>query len=411
MMNKQFYNPLLTALSLVELFSLTSCDTNNAEKTKQHPNVLFIAIDDLNTCPDLCKGELSVRTPNLDKLARQGVLFNNAHCAAPASNPSRASVMTGIAPYHSGVYLNWQDWRDCKRFKNWTTLPQHFKDNGYETYGGGKLYHACTLEPFMYEGFLDARPWDEYFPSKHQQLPYEITPENQPAHGNPKFYNGFYDWEEMDISTDDMADAKTVAWACKQLKRKHDKPLFLGVGIYRPHIPWYTPKKYYDRLPLDSVKLPEIVENDLDDVPKAGQAMCNRAWHKWFLETNNWKNGVRAYEASVCFMDDMLGRLFKTLKESPMAKNTIVVLWSDHGYHLGQKEHWEKFALWEQTTRVPFVIVTPDGMTDVKGGVCQQPVSLLDIYPTLCDLCGIPSTQKLDGLSLRALLNHPETQT
>lgn len=373
------------------------------------PNVLFIAIDDLNSCLEGMNGETTVPTPHMNTLAQKGVLFLNAHCAAPACNPSRTGVMSGLAPATTGVYLNSQDWRANDILKRWVTLPQHFHDHGYETRGGGKLYHAATLSEGGYAGFIDPRPWDEYFPSQSRQMPAEVLPARVPANGNKAFYGGFFDWAELDIAPDDMADAKVVAWAASHLSRQHDKTLFLGVGIYRPHVPWYTPRAYFDRHPLARVKLPEVRKNDLDDVPDAAKTALKTSWHQWLVENRKWAAAVQGYYASVSFADDMVGRLLQALERGPLAGNTIVVLWSDNGYHLGQKQHWEKFALWEQTTRVPLIIATPGGAQ--AGRICHQAVSLLDLYPTLNELCGLPTSAKLDGASLVPLLRDPDRQT
>lgn len=372
-------------------------------------NVLMIAIDDLNTCPHVFKGETTVHTPNIEKLAKKGVLFLNAHCAAPACNPSRAAVMSGVAPATSGVYLNSQDWRNNQMLKDWTTMPHHFHANGYKTMGGGKLYHAASLSQQVYTGFLDPRPWDEFFPSKERQMPEEVKPPRVPMNSSKEFYGGRFDWAPLDIETAEMADAKVVAWACEQLSQKHGKPLFLACGIYRPHIPWWTPKAYFDKHPLESIQLPEVLENDLDDVPQAGKAKLKNSWHQWILDHNQWEKAVQGYYASVSFTDDMIGRLLAAVENGPMADNTVIVLWSDHGYHLGQKQHWEKFALWEQTTRVPFIVAAP-GVSNA-GKSCDQPVSLLDVYPTLSELCGIAPTEKLDGQSLVPLLKNPGKET
>ncbi len=392
---------LSLSLSLALFLSISSAQS-------QRSNVLFIAIDDLNTCPEGFHGETTVHTPNLAKLAEMGVRFTNAHCAAPACNPSRASVMTGLAPATSGVYLNSQDWRANRVTENRTTLPQHFRDHGYRTLGGGKLYHSASLSGGMHEGYLDARPWDEYYPSKNQQLPDEVEPPRIPMNGSPKQYRGYMDWAALDIETDEMADAKVVAWAETRLARKHDKPLFLAVGIYRPHIPWWTPQEYFDRNPIEDVELPKVIHNDLADVPDAGKAMRKQGWHDWMEANGKWREAVQGYNASVSFTDDMVGRLLAALENGPMADNTIVVLWADHGYHLGQKEHWEKFALWEQTTRVPLIVAAPGFQ---RGQNCPEPVSLLDIFPTLNELCGIPLSTRLDGVSLVPLLQNPETKT
>jgi len=396
-------------VGLAIAWAILACSVEAHSAEDGRPNVLFIAIDDLNSCLSAMDGETTVATPHLDALAERGVLFTNAYCAAPACNPSRTGVMTGLAPSTSGVYVNAQDWRENELLKNWVTVPHHFQNHGYKTLGGGKLYHAASLSKQGYTGFLDPRPWDEYFPSKQRQMPQEVLPEKVPTNTHQDFYGGRFDWAELEIEPNEMADAKVVAWAERQLGRKHDKPLFLAVGIYRPHIPWYTPKCYFDEHPIDRVILPEVVENDLDDIPHAGTTKLKRRWHQWLVEHNKWEAAVRGYSASVSFADDMIGRLVMALENGPLADDTIVVVWADHGYHLGQKEHWEKFALWEQTTRVPLIVAAPG--VGRAGKTCREPVSLLDIYPTLNELCNLASVEDLDGKSLVPLLRAPTVVT
>lgn len=314
--------------------------------------------------------------------------------------------MTGVSPSTSGVYYNAQDWRQCENLKEIVTLPQHFRNHGYRVMGGGKLYHAASLSEWAHEGYLDPKPWHEYFPSKSQQLPIEVKPEIFPLNGSKQFYRGYFDWASLDIADSEMGDAKVVNWAEKQLSTPHEKPLFLAVGIYRPHIPWYTPAKWFEQYPIESVSLPEIRQADLADVPQAGQAMARRAWHEWMSKNDKWQEAVQAYLASVSFADAMVGRLLKALDDGPCADNTVIVLWSDHGYHLGQKEHWEKFALWEQTTHVPLIVSAPNSAQ--AGRKCERPASLLDIYPTLVDLCQLKPVKHLEGQSLTPLLREPE---
>lgn len=403
--------PTVTRHLLLFHWALVICHWSFAESPRDSapPNVLFIAIDDLNACLEGMGGETTVATPHTNRLARSGTLFTNAHCAAPACNPSRVAVMTGLAPATSGLYLNQQDWRESERLQKVTTLPQHFKNHGYKTLGGGKLYHAASLNPKMFAGYIDTRPWDDYFPAKGTQLAPEVVPDQIPTNGSPDQYRGYMDWAALDIDNAEMGDAKVVAWAEEQLSQPHDQPLFLAVGIYRPHIPWYTPKKYFDLHPLDQIELPEIRPNDLDDVPAAGQDMARRHWHEWIAGNGKWAEAVQGYSASVSFTDDMVGRLLTALNQGPLAENTVIVLWSDHGYHLGQKEHWEKFALWEQTTRVPLIVAAPGKFQ--TGRLSAQAVSLLDIYPTLAELCGIPSNEPLDGSSLTPLMRDPDQTT
>ncbi|MEM7479371.1 MAG: sulfatase-like hydrolase/transferase, partial [Planctomycetota bacterium] len=296
------------------------------------PNVLFIAVDDLNNYALGLNDQASVATPNLERLAARGTLFTNAHCAAPGCNPSRVSVLTGMAPYNSGVYLNSQDWRASDRLKNVVTLPQHFRDAGYKVIGGGKLYHAANLREAMLEGYFDPWPWHEYFPSKSRQLADEAVPAKQSINGSNEFYGGRFDWDALNISDDEMGDGKVVSWAEKQLAKKHSTPLFLSVGIYRPHIPWYTPKKWFDKHPLDTINLPRDVAEDLEDLPDPAINLLRQPWQEWIEDNDKWREATQAYQASVSFADAMVGRLLKALDEGPLAENMIVVLWSDHGY-------------------------------------------------------------------------------
>lgn len=373
------------------------------------PNVLFIAIDDLNNWAAGLSEYGDAKTPHIDRLTQRGVLFTNAHCAAPACNPSRASVMTGVAPSTSGVYFNWQDWRECRNLKGITTLPAYFRNHGYKVLGGGKLYHAANLSEWALAGYLDPEPWRDYFPSKTRQLADEFVPPGHAINGSNKHYGGRLDWNALDIDDSQMGDGEVVAWAEQQLSLKHDSPLFLAIGLYRPHIPWYTPKKWFDEYPLASVRLPKIQADDLDDVPAAGQEMARRAWQSWIAGNRKWDEAVQAYLASVSFADAMVGRLLKALDDGPHAENTVIVLWSDHGYHLGHKEHWEKFALWEQTTQVPLIVVETNSRQ--RAARCSRPVSLLDIYPTLVELCGLKPLDHLDGASLTPLLKTPDAKS
>jgi arylsulfatase A-like enzyme len=374
--------------------------------TQKPPNVLFIAIDDLNDSIDMLDGNLSVKTPAMDELASRGTLFTNAHCSSPACNPSRTSLLTGVRASSSGVYENMQNWRECTNLEGKPTLPEYFKSQGYKTIGGGKLFHAHSFTRKALSGFPHPEAWDEYYPSKDQQMPAEVWPENWPVNSFKKLYGGHFDWGAMDIDDAEMGDAKVVAWAEKQLSQQHDGPVFMTVGIYRPHVPWYVPNKYFDMHPLEETALPTVMEGDLDDVPPVGQKFARVSWQKWMVDNGKWREAVQSYRASVSFADEMVRRVIEALDNGPLAENTIVVLWSDHGYHLGVKQHWEKFALWEQTTRVPIIIATPDGIG--AGSRTSRPVSLLDLYPTLMDLCGLPAPAHLEGQSLTPLLADPE---
>ncbi len=362
---------------------------------KQKPNVLFIAVDDLNDWIGVLGGHPQAVTPHIDRLAGRGMLFTRCYCAAPACNPSRAAIMTGIRPSTSGVYHNPDPWR--KALPDAVTIPQHFMAHGYRAIGSGKIYHGA---------FPDPQSWNEFYPSKEKQSPADPMPAQRPINGIPN--TAHFDWGPVDVDDSQMGDAQVADWVIEQLGKKHQQPLFLACGFYRPHLPWYVPREYFDQFPLESIQLPETKIDDLDDIPKAGIRIArpNRD-HKTVLQYNQWKPAVRGYLASIAFMDKQIGRVLDALDQGPNANNTIIVLWTDHGWHLGEKQHWRKFALWEEATRTPMIIVAPG----VKAGSrCQAPVNLLDLYPTLIDLCDWKQRPELEGVSLKPLLNDPQTK-
>ncbi len=365
----------------------------------KRPNVLFIAIDDLNDWVGKLGGHPQTLTPNIDRLADRGVLFANAHCAAPACNPSRASLMTGIAPYRSGVYLNPQPWKPVLADK--VTLSQHFMQNGYLAIGSGKIYHGSYPDPTS---------WNVYWPSQTKNRPGDPMPKVKSING---LNMAHFDWGPVDANDTDMGDTKVVDWVIKQIQTRHDKPLFLACGIFRPHLPWYVPRKYFDRFPLENIRLPAHRDDDLDDIPAAGVQMAKPSRdHAAVLKHNQWHAAVRGYLASISYADGQVGRLIDALDASDLARNTIVVLWTDHGWHLGEKKHWRKFALWEEATRTPLIFVAPRGTPGLPAGTragtrIEKPVSLLDIYPTLADLSGLPPRKGLSGQSLVPLMANP----
>jgi len=366
----------------------------SAERTKDKPNVLFIAIDDLNDWIGCLGGHPDVKTPNLDRLSQRGVLFTNAFCSAPACNPSRASLLTGILPSTSGVYLNPQPWRPV--LPDAVTIPQHFMAHGYHAMGTGKIFHGRYPDP---------PSWDEYFPSKTKTRPGDPMPPNRPLNGIPK--TAHFDWGPVDATDGDMGDWQVADWARGELAKDHDKPFFLAVGIFRPHLPWYVPKKYFDMYPPDQITLPNVNENDLDDIPPLGQKMARPGGdHKRVIDHNQWRKAVSSYLASISFADACVGRVIDALDRSAYADNTVIVLWSDHGWHLGEKLHWRKFSLWEEATHNVLMAVVP-GVTK-SGGRCSRPVSMIDIYPTLVDVCGLRPNNRLEGKSLMPLLRNPK---
>ena len=365
------------------------------KKSSEKPNVLFIAIDDLNDWIGCLGGHPDVRTPNIDRLAKRGVLFTNAHCAAPACNPSRTALMTGIRPWTSGVYKNPNPWRQSPVLKDAATLPQHFMAHGYRAMGSGKIYHGS---------FPDPASWDEYWPSKTQNKPPDPTPKNRPLNGIPG--TAHFDWGLVNADKTEMGDWKVTDWVIGQLRKKHDKPFFLACGIFRPHLPWYVPQKYFDLYPLDKITLPTIKEDDLDDIPPIGRKMSGGRDHSKVLKYNQWRKAVRGYLASISFADECVGKVLDAFDKSEYADNTIIVFWADHGWHLGEKLHWRKFALWEEATHNPMIFVVP-GLTKPQGR-CTRPVNLIDIYPTLVDVCGLSPKAELEGVSLTPLLENPQ---
>lgn len=382
----------------------------------EKPNILFISIDDLNDWGSVLDGHarMDIKTPNLDRLAATSLVFTNAHTTSPACSPSRTALMTGVHPARSGImsngdgpaeYKGGPGWRKMEALRDVETLEQFFKNRGYKPLGAGKIYH--TLEPQRTpRSQVEPENWDFYYPSPHINLPYQIrapiTSDNDVFLDWPEGKAEFHIVGPIPIEDEKMSDYQIVDWASYQLGQRHDQPFFLATGIFRPHSPWEVPQKYFDMYPLDEIELPEHQKDDLKD------ALIHerRYAHKWVLENGQWDDIVQAYAASVSFADAMIGKLLTALENSPHAENTIVVLWSDHGMHLGEKANYEKFTLWESATRVPFILNVP-GLTQ-PGSTIDQPVSLLDIYPTLAEATGFEIPSHVDGTSLVPLIENQD---
>lgn len=390
--------------TIIVLCVLLSCMTLHAADQAK-PNILFIAIDDLNDWTDMLKGNLQAKTPHMEALAAKGVTFTNAHCAAPACGPSRSAIMSGIRPSTSGNYVNKSSLTHNPILNSSVLLPEFFQQNGYYVCGAGKLFHG-----YHFNEEVKGRGFDEYFPSKTQDLP---------SFAGLKFNSKLplagwarqADWGPChpDVTVDDHPDGITANWATeKLLEGELKEPFFLGAGIFEPHLPNYAPQEYFDRFPLDEIKLPEgYKENDLDDVPRAHAKMAHNPWLKKIRATGQWKPAIQAYLACTAMVDDLVGQIVGALEESPYADNTIIVLWSDHGFQLGEKERWAKYSLWERATRVNMIWVAP-GVTR-PGTISAKPVNLLDIYPTLASLTGIePPEGQLEGNDLSVLMKDPD---
>ncbi len=274
-----------------------------------------------------------------------------------------------------------------------------FTNHGYWSAGAGKIYHGS---------FPDPASWQAYFPSQKQNKPPDPAPAQRPVNG---FAKRHFDWGPVAKPASAMGDYKVADWVIGQLKRKHDKPFFLACGIYRPHLPWYVPKKYFDLFDETEIQLPPTLKDDLKDVPAAGVKIARpQGDHAKVTEHQQWKKAVHGYLASIAFADEQVGRVLDALEKSPHAARTIIVLWTDHGWHLGEKQHWRKFTLWERATRTPVMFVVPKGISKTlaagtKAGTrIDSPVGLIDLYPTLIDLCGLGDNSALEGRSLVPLL-------
>jgi arylsulfatase A-like enzyme len=370
------------------------------------PNVLFICADDLNDWVGCLGGRSDIRTPHIDGLARRGVLFTNAHCPAPLCNPCRTAIMTGLRPSTTGIYNNNAVW--AKTMPDWVTLPRHFKTNGYTVAGAGKIYHHTP------KGFNPRDQWHEYVdlvPDLGNQADHvrQLGLQREYFSDMPDHPNGSWDWGPFQQDDYAMGDGHAVRWAEAFLKRKHEKPFFLAVGLFQPHLPFYAPAKYFDRFPLEDVTLPEAPSDDLDDLPPAAAKVAKAGKDKRFkmvVECGELRPAVRAYLACISHVDALVGGLIRALDESPYGRNTVIVFWSDHGYHFGEKQRMAKRSLWERATRVPLIVVAP-GVTRA-GARCNRPVDLMALYPTLTSLCGLPGREKIEGHDISPLLRDPD---
>ena len=357
------------------------------------PNVLLISIDDLNDWVGCMGGHPQAKTPNIDRVAKMGTLFNNAHCQSPVCNPSRASMMTGRYPHTSGVYFLSPDLKEAPVLKNLKTMPEVFADHGYKTMAAGKIYHTRD-----HRFFQNYKPTGGFGPRPKKKI-------SQP-HGHP-----LWDWGIFPDDDNVMPDMKCAKWAVDQLSQKHDKPFFMGVGFYRPHVPMFATKKWFDMHPKDKIKLPAVPSDDLKDLSQYAIDLTNlehvSPTHKWVTGAGQWEHAVQSYLASVTFADHCLGLVLDALEKSEYSDNTIIALFSDHGFHLGEKERWAKRSLWEDGTRVPVVVIAPGHKAAQKT---NRPAELLDIFPTLLELAGLPKDETQEGQSLVPLMKNPQRE-
>jgi arylsulfatase A-like enzyme len=397
---------LLSALTL--LFSWLTIVGVHA-KDLDKPDVVFVVVDDLNDWIGVMGGHPQSKTPNLDALADRGVLFTNAHCNAPQCGPSRTSFLHGVYPKSTGKYFNstrrpaffgdqpMQGITSKNAPKDSLVFHRHFKQHGYRVVSGGKVGHGNTVKQ---KGDVDA------YLNRPRDIRGNFTDDKTNLWGEGGPHNH---------AEEETGDYKVAQWAIDEWRKASEKPLLMTIGFYRPHRPFNAPKAYFEKFPLETIQLPLVQTDDLDDLPPYGKALARSNAHKDLFKPRTvheqilhlggeqeWKYMVQSYLACINYVDTQIGRLLDALKENPRKRETVIVLTSDHGWNLGEKTHWCKAAIWRNTTRVPFMVVLP-GVT--KAGLRNnQPISHVDIYPSLCDFAGIPKPGHLEGRSILPLL-------
>ncbi|ADB18612.1 sulfatase [Pirellula staleyi DSM 6068] len=376
----------------------------NISTPKKRPHILFIAIDDQNDWIGHLGGHPYAKTPHLDALAARGTTLANAHCQAPLCNPSRTSLMFGLRPTSTGIY-GLAPWiRTLPEFEKRVSLPQYLQQHGYRTLTTGKIYHGGLGPKKRLEEF------DVWGPAGG----IGAKPEKKLIPPTPMGNHPLMDWGKFDHRDEDKGDYQITSWAIEQLddqvQHHAETPMFLSVGYFLPHVPCFISPKWYDEVPQGDKLLPLVAADDRSDIPRF-------AWYlhwslpeprlKWVEDHRQWENLVRSYLASTTFVDAQIGRLLTALEERKLADDTIVVVWGDHGWHLGEKGITGKNTLWERSTRVPLIFAGP-GITPKQ--VCGEPAELLDIFPTLVELAGLPPRNDLEGHSLAPQLRDASRQ-
>lgn len=438
-MNRRHF---MMSFLLAAVAGMCAANVSGGETKAGRPNVLLMICDDLNDWALHLKGHPEAITPNMDRLRDMGVSFSNAHVAVPVCGPSRLSTFSGLYPQTMGNCNLWR-WKGAPALKGCAPLPLHFRNNGYHSYGTGKLLHEGAggdfytkygigpdYGPWPWTG--KGRPLNTAHPAQiaawkahldvkiHRDLNYGPL-SNVPKWKRGQGVNGWFNTNGKPFKyvneqkRDRLPDEVSADWAIDILKQKQNRPFYLAVGFIRPHSPFYAPKKFFDMYPLNKIQLPPYKKGDLDDCAD----VLRKRWQLGYQKHNALvksggekalKEWVQSYLACVSFVDHEIGRVLDALEKSPHGKNTIIVLTGDNGYHGGEKNCVQKYHLWEESTRVPLYIHVPGSKS--RGKQCDTPVSLIDLYPTLVDLCGLPqpknrSGMSLDGHSLRPLLEDP----
>lgn len=411
-------------ISLFGMLALlaTGVASSRAADQPSRPNVLVIAIDDLNDWVGSFGGNPQTRTPNMDKFCAEGaVAFQNAYCPGPICGPSRSAFISGFTPDHTGVYGNVSNMRLSPLVQTHATMPEYFAQHGYTTVNRGKFFHSHGTPDGKDEGqwaFMDwsptsgARAADPHHLYSRLKNIYdgrkEAPAKTEAEDTDDDHEGGEFGWGPTQDPKEETSDWKTAEWAAGQLAQKHDQPFFLVVGIKKPHLPWYAPQEYFDRHPLDTIHIPEHRLDDLDDIltPDGKRKFNPTIDYRWVQRGDLFKRAVQAYLACASYADDCVGLVLDALAKSPERDNTIVVILGDHGWHLGEKLRFRKATLWQEATRLPLMIRVP-GVTTGNRVSSPRMVNLMDLYPTLIDLCGLPAKPEIDGRSIAPLLRNP----
>jgi arylsulfatase A-like enzyme len=384
----------------------------SCQKKEDQLNILMIAIDDMNNWIGVMENK--ARTPNIDALAGAGILFNNAYSVVPLCNPSRTALMSGLGPGTTGIYDNEKNFRDMPGGKDIVTLPQYLREFGYEAVESGKIYHHPRWGGDEPDPFSDPVSWSIQRKGGIGTPGVELYLDE---HGHAKWMEGDWKgifpenayvlmrgvWGPVPYENEECGDWQSAQYCADYLMEEHDKPFFLACGIFRPHQAYLAPEKYFDDYPLESIDLPEVPEDDMDDLPDI--APGNSPFFEFIKEKDQWEAAVQGYKASMSFADDCVGHVLDALERSQYRENTIVVLYTDHGYQLGHKNQWSKYRLWQQSTNTPLIFQYP-GMKN-RGEVCTEAVSLLDLYPTILELANLPQSEVLEGETLVPWLDDP----